>query len=101
MGIVLMLIRVIIFLLFLAGIMRCLSESVGKRKHFIRKFGYQGGAYLIAWPLAVIFVELFLPNYMHNEVVTIIEEGAHIIANAYMCHLFAFPDSDFKKVSLK
>ena len=38
---------------------------------------------------------------MHNEVVTLIEEGAHVIATAYMCHLFAFPDTDFKKVRIK
>lgn len=38
---------------------------------------------------------------MHNEVVTLVEEGVYIIANAYMCRLFAFPDADFKKVKIK
>jgi hypothetical protein len=55
-GLALLLIRIIIFGLFLIGIFLCLAESVGKRRHFIKKFGYQGGAYFIAWPLAVVFV---------------------------------------------
>jgi hypothetical protein len=100
-GLALFLIRFIIFGIFIVGIFKCMAESVGKRRHFIKKFGYQGGAYFLAWPIAVIFSELFLPNYMHNEVVTLVEEGTHIVISAYMCHLFAYPDTDFKKVRIK
>lgn len=66
-------IRVVIFGVFVLGIFKCLAESVGKRRHFIKKFGYQGGSYFLAWPTAVIVAELFLPNYMHNEFVTLVE----------------------------
>lgn len=100
-GTLILLMRVIIFLLFLAGIMRILTESVGKRKLFIKKFGYFGGVYLIAWPLSVILSEMFLPNYLHYEVVTVTEEVVYIIVNAYLCNLFAFPDTDYKRVSVK
>lgn len=78
-----------------------MAQSVGKRRHFIRKFGYMGGTFLMAWPVTVLFAELYLPNYMHKEVVTVVEEAVYIIANAYICRLFAFPDVDFKKVKIK
>ena len=42
--------------MFIVGIFMCMADSVGKRRHFIKKFGIQGGAYFIAWPLSVIFV---------------------------------------------
>lgn len=100
-GLIILIIRISIFVLFIFGILRIRSESVGKRKHFINKFGIYGGIFLSAWPVCVIFCELFLPNYMHNEIVTVSEEAIYIITNAYICNLFAFPDSDYQKINIK
>ena len=61
-----------IFLVFITGVLSSMAESVGKRRHFLKKFGMQGSVYFLAWPVAVILVEIFLPNYMHNEVVTLV-----------------------------
>jgi hypothetical protein len=32
-----------------------------------------GIIYLLSWPAAVIISEMFVPHYLHNEIITIIE----------------------------
>lgn len=71
-GLVLLFLRVVICLVFFIGILRSLASSVGKMKYFVKKFAREGGAFLLSWPASVLFVELFLPNYMHKEVVTVV-----------------------------
>lgn len=54
-GFLVLLIRLVIFALFLIGIFRSMAESVGKRRHFLIRFGYLAGLFLVGWPVAVIF----------------------------------------------
>ncbi len=65
-GIILLILRTIVFLIFVAGILRTMTESVGRIRNFIKRFGLVGGVYLISWPLTVVLVELLLPVYMHQ-----------------------------------
>lgn len=46
---------------------------VGKPKHFMARFLRLGSLYLFSWPVAVVICELFLPKYLHNEIITIVE----------------------------
>lgn len=84
--------------------MGCLRSSVafvGKRKYFIEYYAKLGSAYLLAWPITVILAKVLFPRYMVNEIVTITEEAVHMLMNAYICWLFAYPDSSYKKISIK
>ncbi len=72
-GIFLLFLRIFLFILFIVGIFRSLTESAGKLKHFLVNFGKMGSIYLLSWPIAVIFSEIFLPSYMHKEVITFVE----------------------------
>ena len=65
-GYILQMLRFLILIMFLVGILRSLSLSVGSTRKFIKKLGLVGTAYLISWPVTVLFSEFFLPNYMHN-----------------------------------
>ena len=65
-GYILQFLRVFIFFIFVLGILRSLSMSVGNTRNFIKKMGFIGSIYLLSWPLIVIFSEFILPNYMHN-----------------------------------
>ncbi len=49
-----------------------MAESMGKIRAFLKGFGIVGGIYLLSWPFIVAFAELFLPNYMHREIITFI-----------------------------
>ena len=89
------------FALFILGILRSKADSAGKLKHFIIKFGRFGSVYLLGWPIAVIFSELLLPNYMHNEIITFVEEMTHLVANAMICGVYTLPDSSYRKVNMK
>ena len=97
-GMILLLLRLVIFCAFIIGILKSISESVDKPKHFLKKFGIRGGCYLRSWPAAVVFAELLLPNYMHKEMITFTEDLSHLITVAMVGYLFAFPNSDYYKV---
>lgn len=101
MGTALLILRIFLFCLFIIGIFRSLAESAGKLRHFLLQFAKMGSVYLLGWPLAVIFAELFLPNYLHKEVITFVEEVTHLIANALMCRVYTLPDSEYRKVNVK
>ena len=88
-----MVMRIGLFVLFVVGILRSAAESAGKLKQFIIRFGRMGAIYLLGWPLAVIFGELFLPNYMHKEVITVVEEVTHLVANGMLCRVYTLSDS--------
>ena len=100
-GIILIVIRVIICFVFFIGVFKTLAESVGRIKYFVQKFSLWAGTFLVSWPLAVLFCELFLPNYMHKEFVTVVDELTHLVAIAYMCRLYALPNNAYMKVNLK
>jgi hypothetical protein len=87
--------------MFFIGILRTLSLSVGNSRRFIKKFSLVGGFYLSSWPFIVIFSELFLPNYLHNEVITFVEEITHMVASAFLCKILSNPESTYRKVSMK
>jgi len=69
----LLILKTFILIIFIIGILRTLSLSVGNIRKFIKKFALIGGLYLSIWPLVVVFAELCLPNYMHNEIITFVE----------------------------
>lgn len=100
-GVVLLFLRLTVLALFVVGILRSLSSSVGRMKQFLKRFALEGGAFLISWPLAALLAELFLPAYMQREVVTVIDEASHLVATAYLCRLFAIPGNYYKKVNMK
>jgi hypothetical protein len=86
---------------FITGIFLCLKQSSGKIIHFIRKFAVVGGAYLLCWPITVLLIELLLPNFMHREVITLIEETVHIYACTVICSMISEPESAYRRVSLQ
>jgi hypothetical protein len=94
-------VRVLLFVFFGLGCFKLAGMSVGKRRHFAKNFGRLGAIFLLGWPLAVLICELLFPKYMINRIITIFEDGLHIMVNAHICWLFAFPDSDYKKISIK
>jgi hypothetical protein len=100
-GKALLFLRVLIFIVFGLGCLRLASLSVGKRKHFVKSFAKLGSAYLLGWPVAVIVCEILLPKYMISRVIMLFEEGVHVVVNAQICWLFAFPDSNYKKNTIK
>lgn len=71
-GLVVLILRIVVFLIFLAGIGNSLRESSGKIIFFIRKLGWIGGAYLLSWPLTVLLVELLFPEQQHRNVITFV-----------------------------
>lgn len=100
-GNMLLLMRVLLFVLFSLGVLRSMTESAGRLRTFLKKFGIMGSLYMIGWPLAVILAEIFLPNYLHQEFVTFIEEGTHLLANALLCVIYTIPESSYRKVNVK
>lgn len=55
-GLVVLILRIVVLLIFAVGICNSLRESSGKIVFFIRKLGWIGGAYLLSWPLTVLLV---------------------------------------------
>jgi hypothetical protein len=55
-GTVVLVLRIVMFLIFLTGILRSIESSSGKILHFIKKLGLIAGSYLISWPLTVLIV---------------------------------------------
>ena len=53
-GIILVIIRIIICLVFFIGISKSLAGSVGRIKYFLKKFALWAGMFLFSWPLAVL-----------------------------------------------
>lgn len=64
--------RILMFLIFMTGIVNILKDAPGKIAFFIRKLALIGGIYLLSWPATVLFVELALPNYLHYQVITFV-----------------------------
>jgi hypothetical protein len=67
--------RIILLIIFSLGIIRTLNRfsSESRSKAIVRKIGFLGGSYLIAWPLALLIVKLTLPVYLQKLIVTFIE----------------------------
>ena len=101
MGTFLLFLRIFLFLLFIIGICRSLTKTKGKLKGFLINFAKMGSIYLLSWPIAVICSEIFLPNYMHKEVISFVEEIAHLMATGLICGIYTYPDSSYRKVNLK
>jgi hypothetical protein len=99
-GIIILILRVVMFLIFITGIISCLKATSGKLVYFIRKLAVIGGAYLLSWPITVFIVEMTLPNYMHYEIITFMEETVHICACTLLCNMISYPESAYRKVSL-
>lgn len=55
-GLIVLGLRIVLFLIFIAGICHCLSESSTKIIYFIKKLGLVGSLYLLSWPVAVFVV---------------------------------------------
>lgn len=53
-GIISLVIRIAVGIVFLVGCFKVRTLSVGKRKFFIQKYMKFGSIYLFAWPSAVI-----------------------------------------------
>jgi hypothetical protein len=100
-GVIVLALKVVLFLLFMAGICHSLSESSSKIIFFIKKLALVGSVYLLSWPATVLAVELALPNYMHREVITFVEEIVHICACTFICSMISHPESAYRKVSLQ
>lgn len=66
-------IRILICAIFVIGCFSVSANLVGKPKHFMARFLRLGSLYLFSWPVAVVICELFLPKYLHNEIITIVE----------------------------
>jgi hypothetical protein len=79
------------FLIFMIGIVNILKDAPGKIVFFIRKLALIGGIYLLSWPVTVLFVEMALPNYLHYQVITFVEESVHICATTLICNMIAHP----------
>ena len=60
-GLIVLILRIVLFVIFLVGISSSLRKSSGKMMHFIRKLAWVGGTYLISWPLTVLVVEIGFP----------------------------------------
>lgn len=100
-GILVLVIRLAICAIFVVGCLSTSATLVGKPKYFMGKILKLGSLYLFSWPVAVVISEALLPKYLHNYIITIVEEYSHLIANAYICWLFAYPESEYKKINLK
>jgi hypothetical protein len=100
-GNILLVLRIFILLIFTAGVLRIYNREAASIRKFMRKLGAVGGLYLASWPLTVIIAEIFLPNYMHNEVITFVEEITHLLGTWMLCSMFAYPESTYRKISIK
>ena len=99
-GLILLGLRILMLVVFLAGIASSLGAAAGHTRQLVVRLGWIGGAYLACWPVLVLVVEGVLPNYMHHEVITLGEELVHISACTLLCHLISNPESAYRKVSL-
>lgn len=99
-GVIILILRVVMFFVFAGGILSSLKSAHGKKVYFIRKLGVIGGSYLLSWPLTVLIVENCFPNYMHREIITFVEETVHICACTLLCTMIASPESAYRRVSL-
>lgn len=99
-GMVVLVLRVIVALIFLLGIVNSLKQSSGKIIYFIRKLGWVGGIYLTCWPLTVLVTELFIPEEQHNNIITFVEEVVHLCACTLLCEMISNQESSYRKVSL-
>lgn len=72
-GKMLIFLRVVIWMIFSVGVFRTLTQSVGKMKVFMKRLMVFGSSYLLSWPLTVFICELLLPNYVHRELIALIE----------------------------
>ena len=100
-GLLILFIRLFLFALFAIGIFRSLASSAGAIRRFLKIFGLIGSVYFLCWPVMLLFCTLFLPYYMHHEVVTISDEAMHLMAIAFICHMLSIPGSYYRRVSLK
>ena len=100
-GNILLALRILILVIFISGVIRIYNRESAPIRKFMKKLGAVGGLYLASWPLMVIFAEYFLPNYMHNEVITFVEEITHLIATWMLCSMLAHPESTYRKISIK
>ncbi len=71
-GNILLVLRIFILVIFIVGVLRTFNKETANIRKFVKKLGAVGTLYLSVWPLVVIFSEFFLPNYMHNEVITFV-----------------------------
>ena len=99
-GIVVLILRLIILMVFWFGIMRSLRTSSGHVSSFLRKLNFLGGCYLISWPLTVLLVEMLLPTEHHRSVITFVEEAVHLCACTLLCTMISNEESAYRKVSL-
>lgn len=58
--------RIVILVIFLAGLIDSFKNSSGKIIYFFRKLGLVGAIYFLCWPITVLIVELTLPNDIHR-----------------------------------
>ncbi len=100
-GHIVLFLRIFILLIFLVGVLRTYNQQTANIRRFVKKLGAVGAIYLAVWPLTVLFSELLLPNYMHNEVITFVEEIAHLLGIWLLCQMFAHPESIYRKISIK
>lgn len=71
-GHILLFLKIFMLLIFLIGVLRTFNQQTGAIRKFLKKLAVVGGVYLAVWPATVLFSEFFLPNYMHNEVITFV-----------------------------
>ncbi len=100
-GNILLALRILILLIFISGVLRIYNRESAPIRKFMKKLGAVGGLYLASWPITVIFAEYFLLNYMHNEVITFVEEFTHLLATWMLCSMLAHPESTYRKISIK
>jgi uncharacterized membrane protein len=99
-GTVVLVLRIVVFLIFVLGICNSLKESSGKIIQFIKKVGLVGGAYLISWPLTVLVVEMIFPEEQHKNIIIFVEELVHLCACTILCNMISNQESSYSKVSL-
>lgn len=90
-----------LFFVFIIGILKSIASSAGRPRDFLKKFGRVGSAYLLAWPITVLLCEMFLPNYMHHEIITFVEEATHLSTAVYIIYMISYPYTSYRKVSKK
>jgi hypothetical protein len=100
-GNILLALRILILLIFTTGVIRIYNRESALIRKFIKKLGAVGGLYLCSWPLTVILAEYFLPNHIHNEVITFVEEITHLLATWMLCSMLSHTESTYRKISIK
>lgn len=86
-GFVILFVRSLILLLFLSKIASTYEAAKSLTKKFVKDFAVLGFIYIAAYPLAVIFCELFLPIYKQHEGVVAMTEVAHVLANGLLTYM--------------